>query len=259
LDSLFFVFSKVAWFLISPDSLLLIWFLIGIVALWLDKVTLSKYLLIPLLTIFLLIAVFPVGNWLLYPLESKYAPNPSLDNVDGIIVLAGSEDAVMSAVWDQVVTGGAIERDLAFMALAKKYPDAKLVFTGGSGLLMDQEYKPADVAKQLFEEQGMNVANIIFERESRNTSENVVFTKRLVKPSVDENWILITTGWHMPRSMGIFCKAEWKVAPYPVDFRTNPDKLFQVGWDFSGHLNGLKLGIKEWVGLLVYRITGKAC
>ena len=100
----------------------------------------------------------------------------------------------------------------------------------------NQNYKAADVAKRLFKEQGLDTSRIIFERESRNTWENAVFTKNLVKPKVGEKWVLITTAWHMPRSMGVFCKLEWDVIPYPVDYQTKPGHLFAVDWNFVGHL-----------------------
>jgi len=259
LDSLFFISSKIIWILISPGSIALIWFLIGVYLLWKDKIAISRVFLSSLLFFLLMIAVFPIEDWLLYSLESQYAVNPRLDNVDGIIVLAGSEDAVLSSHWNQVVTGGATERNLTFIMLANKYPNANLVFSGGSGSLLEQEYKPADVAERLFMEQGIDVDRIVFERKSRNTSENIVFTKKIIKPKTSEQWVLITTGLHMPRSMGIACKENWAVTPYPVDFRINPDKLFSVGWDLSGSLSELEIGIKELIGLLVYRFSGKSC
>ncbi len=146
-----------------------------------------------------------------------------------------------------------------FMALAKRYPEAKLIFTGGASSMIHQEYKAADVARRLFSEQGIDLSRIIFERESRNTWENAVLSKKLVQPAEDEKWVLITTGWHMPRSMGIFCKAEWSVIPYPVDFQTKPGYLLRIDWGFAGHLKDLVAGVKEWVGIVAYRMMGKTC
>lgn len=194
--------------------------------------------------------MFPVGKWLLYPLENRYLANPAMGNVDGNIVLSGAEDPMVTLLWDQTSVGGAAERDLAFMTLAKKFSEAKLVFTGGAGSMTHQEYKTADVARRLFDEQGMNLTRITFERESRNTWKNAILSKKLMHPANDERWVLITTAGHMPRSAGVFCQVEWEVIPYPVDFRSKPGYLMRMDWGFADHLSGMVTGVKEWIGLI---------
>jgi uncharacterized SAM-binding protein YcdF (DUF218 family) len=248
MDGFFFWVSKLIWIIISPDSLLLLWFGLGIGLLWHGKIVWARRLLTALAVGLLLIGLFPVGEWLFYPLEKRFPANPKLQDIDGIIVLSGPEDAMRSALWDQVILHEGAERDLAFMALARRFPDAKLVFTGGTGSMLHQEFKAANAARRLFVEQGMDISRVVFEHESRNTWENAMFSKQLAQPKQGEKWVLVTTGWHMPRSVGVFCKANWPVIPYPVDFRTEP-----------GHLQTLVTGVKEWIGLLAYRLTGKSC
>jgi len=258
MDTLFFYISKIIWLLISPDSLLLILIILSIVLLYIGKQQQAKILLSTVTILLIIIALFPIGEWLLYPLESRFQTNPPLpDKIDGIIVLSGAENAELSHVWEQVELGAAAERDLTFLSLAKKYSKAKLIFTGGTGSLTKQKYKGADVAKKLFEQQGFATKRIQFERESRNTYENAIFSKKLVKLKENENWILITTSWHMPRSVGIFCKINWPVIPYPVDHQTNKDHLFRVNFDLANNLNTLKIAIKEWLGLFAYYLSGK--
>jgi len=255
MDSFFFWLSKLVWLIVSPDSLLLIWFGVGFLLLWLGKLVWARRLLGSLLLVLLVIGLFPVGEWLLYPLESRYPANPELDRVDGVIVLSGAEDALRTVLWDQVVVGNAAERDLVFIALARAHPTAQLVFTGGTGSMINQDYKAADVALRLFSEQGLDVSRIVFERESRNTMENAALSKALVAPEPGEEWVLITTAWHMPRSVGSFCKVGWDVVPYPVDFQTKPGHLLRVDWGFASHLKKLVTAVKEWVGLAAYRIS----
>jgi uncharacterized SAM-binding protein YcdF (DUF218 family) len=258
MDTLFFLISKIAWLFLSPDSLLLILILVSLFLLYLGKIKPAKILLTITSSILLIVSFFPVGEWLLYPLENRFKVNPELPaKTDGIIVLSGAEDPLLSSVWKQVELGAAAERDLAFMALAKRYPEAKLIFTGGSGSLVNQDYKAADVAKTLFLQQGFEIKRILFERESRNTYENVINSKKLAKPAANENWILITTSWHMPRSLGIFCKADWPVIPYPVDHQTNKDNLFRMNFSLLDNLQSLRTAIKEWLGLIAYYLTGK--
>lgn len=258
MDTLFFFVSKLVWLLASPDSLLLILILATLIFSYTGKQKIVKALLAMISAFLILIAFFPVGEWLLYPLESRFQTNPSLpDKVDGIIVLSGAENAELSHLWGQVELGAAAERDLMFLTLARQYPKAKLVFTGGTGSLLKQEYKAADIAEKLFNNLGFNTSRIIFERESRNTYENVIYSKKIIKPEKNKNWILITTGWHMPRSVGIFCKADWPVIPYPVDHQTKKGNLFRIDFNLANNLYTLKTVIKEWLGLFAYYLSGK--
>jgi len=258
MDTLFFFLSKLIWLLISPDSLLLILILVALVFLYLGNQQLAKKLLSIVSGLFIIIAFFPVGEWLLYPLESRFQTNPVLpDKITGVIVLSGAEDTELSNRWQQVELNNAAERNLAFLTLAQQYPKAKLLFTGGSGSLIEQNHKAADVAEKLFKQLGVDTTRIIFERESRNTYENAINSKKTVKPVKSETWILITTSWHMPRSVGIFCKAEWPVIPYPVDHQTNKDNLFRISFNLSNNLQTLKTAIKEWLGLFAYYLSGK--
>jgi uncharacterized SAM-binding protein YcdF (DUF218 family) len=79
----------------------------------------------------------------------------------------------------------------------------------------------------------------------------------MVKPKAGEVWLLITTAWHMPRSIGLFCQTGWPMLPYPVDHYTVPDRGFVLEWDFAKNLNDLDMAAKEWLGLLAYYAAGK--
>jgi uncharacterized SAM-binding protein YcdF (DUF218 family) len=258
MDTLFFWISKLAWFVIAPDSLLLLLILCVCVLLWRKRYRPARWLLGVIVFVLLVVGLFPVGQWVFYPLESRFPANPTLpESVTGIVVLGGAEDTLCSEIWKQVEVNGRVERLLSFLTLAKQYPQAKLVFTGGSGSLLDQEFKGASVAKMLFQEHGLDLSRLILEDQSRNTYENAVCSKTLVNPDPDETWILITTAWHMPRSVGIFREVGWPVIPYPVDHWTAPGNLLEIGFDLTGHLHNLKFATKEWVGLLSYYISGK--
>src|SRR5690606_8071953 len=171
MDSLFFWLSKTGWGLAAPGSLLVI----AVIAVWLllrINAARAARLLAALLAVSLtLISLFPVGEWLLYPLETRFPHNPELPaDLDGIIVLGGTVDPVRSAYWNQVEVKATAEREFNFMALARRYPRAALVFTGGSGSLVNQVYKEAEWSKKLFAQQGMDITNIIFEGQSRKNN-----------------------------------------------------------------------------------------
>lgn len=258
MDSLFFWLSKLAWYVISPDSLLIILFVFGLILMIRNKQRLAKGIFIFIFSTVLTIAFFPVGEWLVYPLEKQYPPMPIVENVDGLILLGGGEHMVRKEYWKYPVIGKA-NRTVAFIDLAKKYPGAKKIYTGGSGNLLNQNAKGADLARRAFNWGGLDTSNITFERQSRNTWENVKLSKKLSINKEGEDWLVVTSAWHMPRSVGVFCKENWKIIPYPVDFISKPGNLFRVEWGFTKHLKNLKVGIKEWIGIASYRITGKMC
>jgi len=259
IDSIFSWLSKLAEYVISPDSLLVILILLAWVLLIRGSYRRAKWLLGFLTISVIVIMLFPVGELLLFPLQNRFPTNPEMtEQVDGIMVLGGSENIIFSVEWNQVETGEGAERYLAFLALARRYPNARLVFTGGgSGSILQQDYKEAEVAKRLFGEQKLDLSRVTLESNSRNTYENAVFSIRQIKPVPGETWILITSAFHMPRSIGVFCKAGWPMIPYPVDHRSRRGNLLRIDIGFSRNLANLIIGMREWAGLFVYYITGK--
>ncbi len=258
MDTFFFWISKLVWMVIKPDFLLVLFLFVGLICLYAGALKKAKLILGLVVIAMLTITVVPIGKWLLSPLENRFPTNPELpEKVDGIIVLAGAEDNYRSALWKQVELGRGVERLYYFMKFMHEYPDAIHVFTGGTGSIVHPEYKSADQARKIFRGLGFDVDKILFERESKNTYENGVNSYKMVKPKPGEKWILITTAWHMPRSVGIFRKLGWPVIPYPVDHWTEPGSFFEIDLDLAGHLRNFKIGAKEWVGLLSYYISGK--
>jgi uncharacterized SAM-binding protein YcdF (DUF218 family) len=258
LDSLFFIASKLIWMLISPANWLLF---IPLLALLLGKLqwrAWARWAWSLELVLILLIGAYPVGQWLAKPLES-YSALPALDAPppDGIIVLGGAWETDKSDYWQQWELNQAAERELAFLLLAKRYPAAKLVFTGGSGKVFSQGATEAHWAESLYRDFGLDRTRLLLERESRNTDENARLSKRLVRPALGERWWLITSAYHMPRSVGVFCQQDWPVTPYPVD-HYYAGLSWRPNWQLASHLQELERVLHEWVGLLAYRVTGKS-
>ena len=258
MDNLFFVASKLIWAVISPDSLIV---LLGIGA-WLSLMfgwqKMSRRLLSVCALLLLLVGFLPLGEWLIAPLENRFAANTALpEEANGIIVLGGAISPTHSQIWNQVELGGAADRLTNFLYLAKLYPTAQLVFTGGSGSVTQQQFKEAEFAQFLFEQLGVTEQAIIYESESRNTFENAQNSKQLLSPSAEQNWILITSAFHMPRSVGVFCQHEWAVTPYPVDHYSKKGNLLRINFNFAENLSTLGTAVREWVGLITYRVTGR--
>jgi len=258
MDTLFFWISKLIWRCLSPDSMLLILLIVSWCLLWRGRLKGARRLLGVTVAVLILVTLFPVDEWLIYPLERQCPAHPALPaRVDGIIVLGGAENAVRSALWQQIELGDSAERLTAFMVLARQYPRARLVFTGGSGSLTTPEYRGADALQGFFQAQGLDSSRLLFERDSRNTYENVKYSQRLVQPDPNETWVVVTSAWHMPRTLGIFDQAGWRVIPYPVDHWSSPGRLLRIDPNLAGHLRNLTYAAKEWTGLLAYYVTGK--
>jgi uncharacterized SAM-binding protein YcdF (DUF218 family) len=258
LENGFFFASKFIWMLVAPANWLL---LLPLLALLLHRLQWRAWAVwvwsLEVLLI-LLIGAYPVGQWLVKPLES-YSTLPALDAPapDGIIVLGGAWETATSGYWQQWELNHAAERELAFLVLAERYPAAKLVFTGGSGRVFSQGLKEAHWAEALYRDFGLDQTRLVLESESRNTDENARFSKRLVAPKVGEHWWLITSAYHMPRSVGVFCQQDWSVTPYPVD-HYYAGLSWRPNWQLANHLQELEQVLHEWLGLVVYRITGKS-
>ncbi len=259
MSSVFFIASKIFWFIFSPDSFFVGLLIVCLLCFWFNATKKGLLLLHIIVITALVITFLPVGKWLLYPLEKQFSPMRTLpDRVDGILMLAGSEDLLQSGYWQQPHMNQAVERYTAFIHLVRRFPHAKHVFSGGSGSLDQSSINSADVARSLFGQLGLNTDSILFESKSRNTFENGLLSRKIVDPGPNESWIVVTSASHMPRAIGVFYKLNWPVIPYPVDYRSNPEQLTQFMINFSGNLEDLRSSLHEWAGLVVYYLTGKS-
>jgi len=256
---MFFILSKTIGFVAYPSNAIVLLGLLGLVLLATRFRRAGTWLMAVSIVLLAIGGWSPLGNILIQPLEERFPPwNASRGPPDGIIVLGGAIVPEVSAVRNEPQVNEAAERVLAFAALALRYPDARLVYSGGSGSLINNEAKEADQAAELMERLGIPRARVEIERRSRNTAENAAFTKALVQPKPGERWLLITSAAHMPRSIGIFRKEGFPVAAYPVDWRTGGDDSDLLPFDrISRGLPRLDVATREWVGLIVYWLAGK--
>jgi len=209
--------------------------------------------------IWLVLAVLPIGTWMFLPLENRFPIVTHLPKkVDGIIALGGVVNQFVTKTRGQVAVGAAAERLIEFAVLVKRYPNAKAVYSTGSGSLMRQDIKEADVVGPLMKKLGLDPSKIIFENQSRNTHENAILSKELAKPEPGETWVLITSAFHMPRSVGVFRKAGWTIIPYPVDYYLKGNTPDILNFNPGGALGRFSTALHEWIGLLVYRLTDRS-
>ena len=256
---MFFVLSKTIGVMSLPSNFLIGIGLLGVALCVTRFASFGRKLMIASIVLLAIGGLSPMGNWLLYPLEQRFPPwNPAEGAPDGIIVLGGPIDADLSAAHDTAVIRTAADRIFTTAALARQYPNARIVYSGGSGNLVSTDAKEADYAAKLFESLGVAKSRLTMERLSRNTQENAEFSKALVKPKSGARWLLVTSAYHMPRSVGLFRKAGFPVEPYPVDWRVGGSSaLLELSNLEDDGLGRTDLGFREWLGLLAYWITGK--
>lgn len=259
MDTVFFIASKVVWAILAPASLLLMITATAWICLLIGWAQAGRRWLSVATLLWVLVGFLPLGEWLLAPLEQRFPVAPPLpESVAGVVVLGGAIDPYGSDLWGQPQLNQAAERIAGFLDLAARYPTATHVYTGGSGSLVRQSYKETDAADALFHQLGWVNHGFLLESASRNTVENAELTRAMVDPQPGETWILVTSAAHMPRAVGVFCAQQWPVQPWPVDFRTRRGDLWRVEFDPLSHLQVLDGAIREWVGLLAYRVTGRS-
>lgn len=255
----FFVLSKVFWSLAAPSNLFVVLVLLGVV-LALFGLRGTGLALAALGGLGLLgFGLLPLGNLLMLPLEQRFpAFAEDARPVDGIIVLGGAILPETSTRRGQLVVNSAGERLIAMADLARRFPQAQLVFSGGGGNVFEDEIAEADVLARHAAVLGLEPGRVQFENRSRTTAENASRTRELLGPRQGERWLLVTSAWHMPRAIGCFRAVGLPVEAYPVDYRTG-------GWSDARTLNSYShaglaladLAAKEWAGLLVYRLSGR--
>ena len=122
---------------------------------------------------------------------------------------------------------------------------------------MGQELKESHYVGPVLERLGLEAGRVIYEERSRNTAENAKFSRDIARPQPGETWLLITSAFHMPRAVGCFRRAGWNVVPYPVDYMTDGDYQTAPPGSFSAGLGSLDGALHEWMGLALYRLSGK--
>src|SRR5258705_13293091 len=221
--------------------------------------SLGRKLMVASVVLLAICGFSPLGNWVLYPLESRFPPWDAARGAPaGIIVLGGSIEADLSAAHGVAVTSGGADRVIAAAALANRYPNARIIYSGGSSKLIFDDAREADYATALFESLGVSRERLTMERRSRNTQENAEFSRALAAPKNGERWLLVTSAFHMPRSVGLFRKAGFAVELYPVSWLVGGRAdLFKFSVLSAEGLGRVDIGVREWMGLAAYRISGK--
>src|SRR6202166_14099 len=256
---MFFILSKTLGFFALPSNLLISIGLVGLVVLCTRFRRLASWLVVTSVVLLALAGFSPLGNILMLPLEQRFpAWEASRGPPDGIVVLGGAISPDVSMARGAVALNEAAERITVTAELARRYPSARIIFSGGTGSLSSDAPAEAPVAVKEFEALGIAHERITAEEQSRNTIENAVFSRLLANPKPGERWLLVTSAFHVPRAIAAFRAAGFPVEACPVDWRTRgPIDAMQPFISFAAGLTMTETAVHEWVGLVAYRLTGK--
>lgn len=252
---MFFIASKVLIWLIYPLSLGLFLLILAYLAVLLRR-KLSFHLLFLLATAILYVfSIRPVADFLMSPLERQYlSVNASELKADAIVVLAGDMKKRVFPGSDIEVGGN---RVIKAVRLFKRNAAPLIVMTGGSGDLFDPDFKEAELMRAFAVEFGVPKDKVLVETESRNTRENVLYTKKLLDKIQAKKVILVTSAFHLPRALGLLKKAGIHAVPVASDFYVTDNRYDPFSFiPHPGSLSLSSVAVKEYLGLFVYRLMG---
>jgi uncharacterized SAM-binding protein YcdF (DUF218 family) len=257
---MFFVTSKLLGLFALPSNDVLAIGIIGLGLMTTRFARTGRALLSASIILFLAFGLLPFANVLIEPLEERFPPwEASSGAPDGIVVLGGAIEPELVAARRASELNEAAERLTVIAELARTYPAARIIYSGGNGSLMPRGGSEAQIAGALLQTLGVPAKRLILERMSRTTAENAEFSRRLAMPKPGERWLLVTSAYHMPRAIGAFRKAEFPVEAYPVDYRTVGTA--NLWFPFDSVASGLRrtdTAAREWAGLLVYWLAGRS-
>lgn len=254
---MFFALSKILSFAIKP----VVW-IIGLLlyAVWTRRPWRGRRAVVAALVILLL----TTNRWLTNIVVRAWEPETITANeiktpYDIGIVLGGYSNLFIAPAHDRHNFSERANRFTQALELYHSGKVKKLLFTGGTGRLLQDGGSEAALLPPLLERLGIPAEDFLLEDRSRNTWENAIFTKDML----DEKYpgascLLITSATHMPRSAACFRKAGLTATPFAVDYMSEmpppgldlyllPDKTGLYKWEWL---------IKEWIGCVAYRMRG---
>ncbi len=257
-----FALSKILGFFVLPSNLLFLLTALGVVLLFTRWARAGRRLALLGALLLAIAGYSPLGHALMLSLERRFPSwdaswDASRGAPDGIVMLGGAINPAVSAARGTAALNEAAERFTVLVELARRYPKARLIFSGGDGSLTGAGTEAAH-ALPLLESLGIPRERIELESGSRNTIENATMSRALAKPAPGARWLLVTSAHHMPRAMASFRAAGFPIEAYPVDWRTQGEA--DLGSPFRSFAAGLArtdAAMHEWMGLVGYRIAGR--
>lgn len=250
--------TKIFWLLASPLSIILILMGLGLLLSFSRFRWLTRSVVLLATLLLFVICCTNFGALAIRPLEARFVRPVEPAQITGIVVLGGGMDGDVSAAngsWELNRDG---DRFVEALRLALRHPEAKVLIAGGISALSDSIEPEAAAGARFFEAFGIGMERLILDSNSRNTEENAVLSKALAKPLPGETWLLVTSAFHMPRSVGLFRRAGFEVLPWPTDYLAAGDEgpAFRLG-SAQENVAVASVALREWAGLAGYYLMGK--
>ena len=259
--AMFFYLSKIIGTILSPLNFILLLLAAGVFLLFLKRPRAGTFLAALSFIAFLIFGILPTGHNMLVLLENKYArPAEMPDWVNVIFVPGGSFETSISEGRGMPSLNDSADRITDAIALANKHLYAMLIFSGGNASLLKKERTESEDAAQFFHDLGFASDRVLYEDQSRNTYENIKFTRDLFTPLPDEKWVVVTSAYHMPRTLAVMKNLKWQgdIIPYPSDYRTDGKfRWIPENFNILGNMYDSHVAIHEYLGLAAYYMGGK--
>jgi uncharacterized SAM-binding protein YcdF (DUF218 family) len=261
---MFFYLAKLLWFLLQPSTLIALLIAYGAILIWTGWARWGRRFVTIGAILLLVAGLSPLGNALILPLENRF-PRADLDRPPpptGFIVLGGALDRLVGKARHAPTLNEAGERMVETVILARRFPEAKIAFSGGDAGILYTSDSEASGAARMLTDMGVASDRLILEADARDTYENAVYLKaeldKLGLLGPGKRWVLITSAYHMPRAIASFRHAGFDVEAWPVDYRTRGGADLMRPFDkVSEGLRRVDVATREWAGLLAYRLAGR--
>jgi uncharacterized SAM-binding protein YcdF (DUF218 family) len=253
-----FVAGKVFWIIAQPLTLALIFKILAVLALVLGRRVLAGFLSVVAGTILFVTLFTSAGAWGLQALEARYARAELQAPPACMIVLGGAFDLEVTDGRGGMEMNQAADRFIEAARLARLYPEAKIVVSGGDGSFSGDYKGDADLSPGFFAAMGVDPARVVRETASRNTAENVDETKALLAANHFADCLLITSAYHMPRAKALFDAAGVATRPWPADYRSSGRVTLRLDLT-QPSLNAqlASTAAREWGAILAARLMGR--
>ena len=243
MDTLF-ILKKTISFFVEPFGFVLFLFLLGLYYLYRSRFTKAKIFLSFSFVLLFLFSYPPFSNLLVDNLEEVYPRFESTDaNISYIHVLGGGNTDDDLQPLSSMLGDSSLKRVVEGVLLQKRYPAAKLIFTGYAG---DTTLANAEVSSKMAFALGISVKDMIINPKPKDTKEEALFTKGIVgsKP-----FILVTSATHMLRAIKIFGDLGMNPIPAPTDFKKQNIRSFWMKPDIETFKNS-QAAVHEYIALL---------
>lgn len=255
---MFFLLSKVLDVLISPLAWIVCCGIFGLIFLKKKKHG-GMNLLFVSISLLLFFSNPFIANSLMKYWEMEAINSNAIQKPYDVGIVLGGSMRYYDQSTNRVVYSSSVDRLIQALQLYHDGKIKKILLSGGSGFVNFQEWKESGLLSEVLLKSGVKSDDIILENNSRNTAENAIMSAKILKRDFPESrFLLITSAFHMKRSLLCFNKTGVKVDVFPVDVRSGGgiytlDRILQPD---AENISTWDIVIHEWVGIMMYKLMG---